>query len=504
MMKNIYWICIFLLLNANSNSQGINNLWYIGYNNAIPNPNWGGTDLEFQTGVLNVDTHSRPISFSLTNANISDSLGNMLFYSNGVAIANSTDSLMQNGNGLNPSNYNNDPITQYYGVHLMKANIIIPVPDDNQRYYLFHHTVDNSAWYLPFTLYYTVINMTLENGLGAVESKNNILLNGQFCLQGFNSIKHANGRDWWLLQHNDTSNTYLKFLITPFGIDGPFIQKIGKNYDNTTAGRGHANFNLQGTKFAWYDTEGDLDILDFDRCSGMFSNLVHDSIADTAGVGGCAFSPNGQVLYVSSDRYLYQYDLTAANIPASRTTVGVWDGTYSPSPPFAATFYQMQNAPDGKIYIGCGNSTFTLHVINYPDSLGMGCDVCQHCVALPTYHGLGLPNHPNYFLGADTTSLVCDSLHVGLPKSAVKENAVKVFPNPAIANSTVHLQYATLQENALLQLIDINGKVVQQQWLPAWSQMQNIKLNNLSSGIYLLKISNTGYKGTAKVIVQNE
>ncbi|MEO0310942.1 MAG: Secretion system C-terminal sorting domain, partial [Bacteroidota bacterium] len=68
----------------------------------------------------------------------------------------------------------------------------------------------------------------------------------------------------------------------------------------------------------------------------------------------------------------------------------------------------------------------------------------------------------------------------------------------------VHLQYATLQENALLQLIDINGKVVQQQWLPAWSQMQNIKLNNLSSGIYLLKISNTSYKGTAKVIVQNE
>ncbi len=72
-----------------------------------------------------------------------------------------------------------------------------------------------------------------------------------------------------------------------------------------------------------------------------------------------------------------------------------------------------------------------MHVINYPDSLGLACDVCQHCIPLPAYHIAGVPNHPNYFLGAEPGS-VCDSLSTAIPFTGLPSaNEYVLFPNPA-------------------------------------------------------------------------
>ena len=38
------------------------------------------------------------------------------------------------------------------------------------------------------------------------------------------AVKHGNGRDWWLFAHKDFSSLMFKFLITPNGIQGPFVQ----------------------------------------------------------------------------------------------------------------------------------------------------------------------------------------------------------------------------------------------------------------------------------------
>jgi hypothetical protein len=59
--------------------------------------------------------------------------------------------------------------------------------------------------------------------------------------------------------------------------------------------------------------------------------------------------------------------------------VATWDG-FEENGFFATTFYLAQLAPDGKIYINSNNGVSYLHVINNPDSLGLACDVCQHCV----------------------------------------------------------------------------------------------------------------------------
>jgi PKD repeat protein len=66
-------------------------------------------------------------------------------------------------------------------------------------------------------------------------------------------------------------------------------------------------------------------------------------------------------------------------------------------------------APDGKIYINSNNRCSYLHVINEPDSLGLACEVCQHCVDLPSVNAFSMPNFPNYRLGHLEGS-PCDTL----------------------------------------------------------------------------------------------
>ncbi|MBK6643050.1 MAG: hypothetical protein IPG39_18365 [Bacteroidetes bacterium] len=145
------------------------------------------------------------------------------------------------------------------------------------------------------------------------------------------------------------------------------------------------------------DCKEDLDILVSTRCTGMLSNPESIIINDSTTAVGVAFLSKLAVFYVSSTNYVYQFDVTAANIMSTKTTVAVWDGFYSPNPPFATKFDIAQLAPDGKIYIATGNSTLHLHVINQPDSAGLACDLVQHGVPLPAYNFNSLPNHPNYF-----------------------------------------------------------------------------------------------------------
>jgi hypothetical protein len=473
--------------------QGVNNFWIMGYGSQF-GPPYGGTNIDFISGSPNIYYVNRQMDMRITNANISDSQGNILFYCNGYYIADATGDTMFNGSGLNPSWYT----SQYpEGLSIPQANLIIHKPNSSNIYYLFHSTVDDppntTAWYL----YLTTIDMNLNGGLGAVISKNQILINDTLNIGKINAVKHANGRDWWVVCHKAFSNKYYFFLVTPDNIFGPYSQNIGivRPRDN-----GEITFSPDGKRFAYYYPMHGLEIFDFDRCSGMLSNPTFISINDSALSGGVAFSPNSNVLYASSTYYVYQFDVTAANIASTQYTAAVWDSFYSPGPPFATLFNLSQLAPDGKIYISTGNGTDYLHVVNAPDSLGSACDLIQHGVQLPSYCFNSLPNHPNYFLGADTTS-ICDSIPLGVSLNEFLFE-LHCYPNP-VSNNILSINYH-LPDNCSgkLEIYDIDGKNVYATFLPKWSTFQRIQLPKLSSGIYALQISSDKYKTVKKIIIE--
>jgi len=255
------------------------------------------------------------------------------------------------------------------------------------------------------------------------------------------------------------------------------VQYIGTSRDNYF---GQCDFSPDGKRFAYYDHSGDLDLMDFDRCQGIFSNLTHIDFNDSAGCGGVAFSPSSNVLYVSSMKFIYQFDLLAANIPLSQTTVAVWDGYYSPQFPNATLFSLCQFAPDGKIYISCGNETMDYHVINSPEIIGLNCDVCQHCVNMQAYSSFTIPNYPNYFLGAEIGSS-CDTLTQveSLPNSL----NFKIYPNPVTTN-WIACTYSTTSEEGEKKILNVDGKVMANYSIPAWTHIKHLNLPNLINGIY--------------------
>jgi hypothetical protein len=476
--------------------QGVNNVWLLGYSSSYGLP-CGGTRIDFSSGSPDTSYEYRDMNFRDCNASIGDSLGRLLFYTNGVYIANNLGDTMSNGSGLNPSSYTTSwsPV----GLRIPQGDVIIRVPGSAHLYYLFHETLEfTTTTFHTFQLLYSLVDMSLDNSNGVVIQKNIAILQDTLVTGGITACKHANGRDWWLITHQFNTSVWYTMLVTPYGIQGPYSQNIGsvmtENYLNQTS------FSPDGSKFACYQAISDLDIYDFDRCSGLLSNNVHIDFTDTSS-GGLAFSANSKMLYVSAEFYVYQFDLTSANVANSLDTVGILDNFSDPAPPFYTTFYLSQLAPDGKIYINTGNSTRYLHIINKPDSLGVACDLQQHSLRLPTFNGFTIPNHPNYFLGA-LGGTICDSLPTIVSTLQSSKDDFKLFPNPARSTEEIMLTYRTLQEPASISIFNTNGEEIIKYHLPQWSSMQRFRLPEISAGVYLARLTSKTREENLKFVVE--
>ncbi|MFM9950378.1 MAG: PKD domain-containing protein [Saprospiraceae bacterium] len=396
-------------------AQKHDNIWLFGYNASVPNaPGYGGTVIDFSTIPSDIYHEERDMFLNVTNGSICDSSGSLLFYSNGIYIANAIHEPMSNGLGINPGDYADNNINTGYILNQGVLSLPHPDPDSTHLYYLVHSNMEYPIGELILyasKLYYSKIDMSLENSLGSVVEKNQVIIDDIMEPGKVTACKHANGRDWWLFMRRYGSNEYHTILLSPSGFENRGVQIIGDSI--FSPGLGQAIFSPDGRKFAELSLGGIeagnfLNIYDFDRCTGLLSNPVQLTFADTAWAGGLAISPNSQFLYVSLYRHIYQYDLWASGIEATKDTVAVYDGFIIP-PVFATRFFLAQLAPDGKIYISATNSVPYLHVINNPDLPGDSCDVCQHCIELPTWSAFSMPNFPNYRLGALEGS-PCDTL----------------------------------------------------------------------------------------------
>ena len=497
LLRRVLWVVHVLpvLVQPASAQQGLNNLWLGGYGEQW-GPPWGGVDLDFMSGSLIISTVSRIMDYKRTNTNITDPNANLLFSTNGAYLANATGDTMYNGTWLNPSAY-----TSNYpeGLYISQACLILPKPDAPGIYYLFHGTIDDQVTSVAHYLYLTTIDMSLDGGLGGVVTKNQVLINDTLNAGRITAVRHANGRDWWVFCHKVNTNSFHRLLVTPYGVSVDGTQSIGiiRPRDH-----GQICFSPDGSKFAYYwgQFNQDLEIFDFDRCTGLFANPVHILINDANSMGGVAFSPSSRFLYVSSVEDVYQYDTEAPDIEASMVQIAHWDSTYSPFPPLATLFDIAQLAPDGEIYIGTGNSTDKLHVIHDPDSAGLACNIEQHGIALPRYFNNSLPNHPNYHLGPIDGS-VCDSL--GINAGVLDDEllaAVSAYPNPS--NGDFTLSYAAQPTVGELELRDLSGRLVLRERMPQWSQVHRVNLAGEASGMYHCTLRWDMRSASTRIIVQ--
>ncbi|MBL0340421.1 MAG: hypothetical protein IPP71_05520 [Bacteroidetes bacterium] len=390
---------------------------------------------------------------------IADSLGNLLFYaSTSDPLLLIPDELLYVRNVLNQVMTNGDSIV---GLNWYQELTITQDPANSNLYYLFSIGVTNS-----YGLYYSVVDMSLNGGLGGVVQKN-VQLENFKCTDGLTAIKHGNGRDWWIIFRRwDTVNDlFYKYLITPSGISNVIIQNIGSPTNN---GFTKMKFSPDGNKFAMINLPGLMEIYDFDRCTGIISNsiTIHpEPISAPYGrFWSCEFSPNGRFLYVatnnnSATKDLYQYDLLSPNPVTSRISL-------TSNSNYLIGYGFLKRGPDDKIYFSTAYQcdafpycypypdsvynqyNMNLSVINSPDSLGLACDYTPYSFYLGgkrTYYGL--PNNPDYVMPALTGS-PCDTL-VSINEPASTGNT----------NANLHLYYAPDWEKAFINADNLKGKI---------------------------------------------
>lgn len=391
-----------------------------GYNNVV---------IHFDSnGGYELDTLDLGMNIESTVASMSDAAGNLLFFTNGCYIAGSDGQVLANGDGLNPGKIH-DWVCGKTGYVSPRGAMAIPAPGHDHIYYLFH----TGSQYDPVRknvfgpLYYTVVDMSLENGKGAVVSKNNILLEGD--LEPFTAVRHGNGRDWWLMIPHYNSNQYDFFLVTPKGIQFRQSSTIGPKMDCKRIGS--SVFSSKGNRLARVQNCKVL-ICNFDRCTGQLSEpLTLNRPTETVGGGGAAFSPDGTKFFVSSQAQVFQADLTAS--APQLDTAFAWNLYWGISMQY------MQPAPDGRLWINHMHRTNYFTTIDHPEGWGNTLGFQAKGVNLPVFSVRTLPNIPNFRL-YDFSESPCDTLGINGPVSSLTavgaQQGITEYPNPAFDHLT--------------------------------------------------------------------
>ena len=227
-------------------SQHLSDVWQLGVTLPGIKP-----AMTFVNGSPEPYIETRKLSMFVTNASISDTLGQLLFYTNGQWIANRNHDTLSNSENFNPG-YATD-VYYYAGLGITEGTIIIPKPDTQFLYSLFYVTfeqveVDDIIITQPLHLSYSEIDISQDSGMGEMTLKN-VLLIEDTLTQGFlTATKHANGRDWWIISHEYSTKRFYGWLLSPDTIEGPFSQWIGIDIDYDAIGQ--SNFSPDGSKYA--------------------------------------------------------------------------------------------------------------------------------------------------------------------------------------------------------------------------------------------------------------
>ncbi|MCB9048208.1 MAG: PKD domain-containing protein [Lewinellaceae bacterium] len=421
-MKAIIFLAIFYITLNQLYSQHIferqkrDYIWLIGNSPLMVGGN-DMTKLDFNFAHLQVISIDIDMNFWHTNASISDALGQLQFYTNGIEVRNFNNDTL--ATGLAPTQMSEG--FQNSGYPNEQGALILPLPSFDSIYYIFHadrewapqggNRVEN--------LYYTKVHMEANEGMGRVVEKNMPVIEDTLTYGRITATRHANGRDWWIMVPQYYSNSLYSFLFSSGGISNLDLQTIG---ETIPSGAGQFVFSPDGTKYIGLNVVhiGDAEdyhihIYDFDRCSGRLSNPQYFAVTDVSFPGGgVAISENSRFLYVVTWMNIYQFDLSFPEIEATKIKIAEYDGFEDPIYDLNTDFKLAQLGPNGKIYIACATSANYLHIIHTPNQKGLACKVEQHALELAALNDRSIPNFPYYGLGPLDGS-PCDTLGIDNP-----------------------------------------------------------------------------------------
>lgn len=291
---------------------------------------------------------------------------NILFQTDGVNIFDATGNVMVNGNNI--------------GGHLSTSQLVTAkMPGSDSLYYVF--TINDYSTAQEYK--YTIIDMSLNGGLGEVISKGNLI--GSGYTEKITACMHGNCKDIWIITQQCGTNTYEARLLDSTGLQPPVISSVGSSTGMYCIGTMKVSQDRTKIATADYSYYGFVEVYDFDNTTGIISNPVNYPASRPYGL---EFSPNGENIYYTERTY--NGHLHQINLPTGTNTDL---GTIATS---SQTGGQLQLAKDGIIY---GISTYSnkMFGIENPDAAGTSANLNlnAHILTAGTNTQLGLPQNIN-------------------------------------------------------------------------------------------------------------
>ncbi|MBR9914245.1 MAG: T9SS type B sorting domain-containing protein [Algicola sp.] len=344
MKKNTVLLIMTLFCVAHTFSQQEASNWYFGQNAGLRFNAGNGTVTAITDGQLNTLEGC---------TSISDTNGNLLFYSDGRTIWNAIHQPMANANeGLGTGLKGDDSSTS--------SGLIVPKPQDPNLYYIFtvdepHHfnsssfpnDVDGDG--VNDGLTYSLVDMTLAGGFGdVVDTEKNIPLItydttnpdevDYKCSEKITAVKADDCSSFWVITH--FVDKFYAFKVDINGVDpNPVISTVGQTVPVSGYRRnalGYVKASPDGSKLAVAhfgfstvtagDASGGIYLYDFDNDTGVVSNeleLYGPENGDSP--YGVEFSAENRKIYASVGEgiqgngasSIFQWDLESTDIPNS-------------------------------------------------------------------------------------------------------------------------------------------------------------------------------------------
>ncbi|MBC8754506.1 T9SS type B sorting domain-containing protein [Kordia sp. YSTF-M3] len=341
--------CIFLFFCTSLNAQRETANWFFGVN--------AGLDFNSGTPVILDNGQVNTLEGCST---ISDANGALLFYTDGVTVWNRVHGIMSNGTDLIGSQTST------------QSSIIIPNPGNPNIYYIFTTDVVDAYSANPNQsngFNYSIVDISLAGGLGAVTTKNINLLSS--TSEKVSASLSSDG-NYWVVTHRN--NQFFSFKVTAAGVDtNPVTSNVLPNISDYRNIRGSMKISPNGRKLAIAHTlfepvqAGSLYLYDFDSATGLVSNS--EFLENDLMFYGVEFSSNSSKLYASGKLFsgatanmqLQQYDVNATDVPSTKYIVH----NYLQAQVISSLAGSLQLGMDKRIYHSLpGNKLSTINTAN--------------------------------------------------------------------------------------------------------------------------------------------
>ncbi|NRA93448.1 MAG: CUB protein, partial [Psychroserpens sp.] len=360
MKKKLLLYLVVLLCGNLIYAQQEASFWYFGQNAGLRFDSTTGTVTALTDGQINTLEGC---------TSISDTNGNLQFYTDGRTVWNRQHQVMANGDYFGGTGLLGDPSSTSSG-------LIVPKPQDATQYYIFtvdepHH--DNASVFPnQFTgnydsggsvpdaddgfnngLSYSLVDMSLNGGLGdVVNTEQNVPLvtydpndavqSSYKCSEKITAVRADDCSSFWVITH--FVDKFYAFKVDEFGVDtNPVVSTVGpvvpiEGYRRNALG--YIKASPDGSKIAVAhfgfatvtagNAAGGVYLFDFDNDTGVVSNeieLYPPAFGDSP--YGVEFSAENRKVYASLNdgpngngaSRIVQWDLEADNIPASQQIV---------------------------------------------------------------------------------------------------------------------------------------------------------------------------------------